>query len=138
MNESARGLMGILEDMPSAKARDILSILMMSSNPMEEVRNNEVLWDIVDSESACPSESFHVDEDDFGKTNHPARYLGKSGIESIDVIAYITSGLSGVDAFCLGNAVKYLTRLGKKTPNVREEWKKVSWYLRRVRDGNHN
>ena len=32
MNESARGLMGILEDMPSAKARDILSMLMMSSN----------------------------------------------------------------------------------------------------------
>lgn len=36
--------------------------------------------------------------------------------------------------FCRGNALKYLLRAGKKTPDKREDLKKALWYLERDRD----
>jgi hypothetical protein len=57
--------------------------------------------------------------------NHPAHYTdGK--IEVIDFIE--DKGLG----FCLGNAVKYISRAGKKDPaKTIEDLKKAAWYLNR-------
>lgn len=59
--------------------------------------------------------------------NHPAHYLKSSGHEVIDVIE-----AWDLD-FCLGNAVKYIARAGKKDKDKREEdLRKAMWYIERV------
>lgn len=60
------------------------------------------------------------------KVNHPQHY--KSGnIEVIDVIAAFTDGLTGVDAFDIGNAIKYILRFQRK--GGIEDIDKAIWYL---------
>lgn len=55
------------------------------------------------------------------KIDHPDYY--NQGIEAID---YIDS--HNFD-FCLGNAVKYITRAGHKTDDATEDLEKAIWYL---------
>lgn len=58
------------------------------------------------------------------KIDHPAYYGGADNpYESIKVIRAWSLG------FCLGNTVKYISRAGKKTPDVLEDLKKARWYL---------
>lgn len=53
-------------------------------------------------------------------------YYAQKGIEAIDVI-------EGFDLdFCLGNAVKYILRCGRKTSDRSEDLEKAIWYLQRV------
>lgn len=57
--------------------------------------------------------------------NHPNHYTA-SGIETIDVIEAWGLG------FNLGNAVKYISRAGKKDPAKElEDLKKARWYVDR-------
>ncbi len=57
--------------------------------------------------------------------NHPAHYTS-GGIEVIDAIEAWGLG------FCLGNAVKYIARAGKKDAmKTREDLEKARWYLDR-------
>ena len=55
--------------------------------------------------------------------NHPAHYTdGK-----IEVIDFIDDKRLG---FCLGNAVKYIVRAGKKNPDKHvEDLQKAIWYI---------
>ena len=55
--------------------------------------------------------------------NHPNHYKGK-GLECIQVIEAFELG------FCLGNAIKYILRAGKKGRKD-EDLKKAIWYLNR-------
>lgn len=57
--------------------------------------------------------------------NHPSHYNdGK-----IEVIEYIEDKKLG---FCLGNAIKYISRAGKKNPDKEvEDLKKAIWYIDR-------
>lgn len=57
--------------------------------------------------------------------NHPSHYnLGK-----IEVIDYIEDQDLG---FCLGNAIKYISRAGKKNPDKEiEDLEKAIWYIQR-------
>lgn len=57
--------------------------------------------------------------------NHPAHYTdGK-----IEVIEYIEDKKLG---YCLGNAVKYISRAGKKNPDKEiEDLQKAAWYINR-------
>lgn len=57
--------------------------------------------------------------------NHPAHY-NTGGIEVIDFIE-----AQQLD-FCLGNAVKYIARFGRKQNNTpTEDLEKAIWYIRR-------
>lgn len=59
--------------------------------------------------------------------NHPSHYeeCGNGGYEPIDLIELYP--------FCLGTAMKYLFRAGKKAGNSYEQdLKKARWYLRRA------
>ena len=63
--------------------------------------------------------------------NKPEHYTyGK--YECIDVIKEITKDLTGEEAFCIGNAIKYLWRWKHK--NGIEDVKKAIWYLDRLID----
>ena len=63
-----------------------------------------------------------VKEDD--PVNHPKHYTDGR----IEVIEYIEDKNLG---FCLGNAIKYISRAGKKDPSKRvEDLKKAIWYIK--------
>lgn len=61
---------------------------------------------------------------------HPSHYQTKSGLEVIDMIAACTEELSGIEAVCTGNAIKYLARWKKK--NGVQDLKKAKWYLEKL------
>lgn len=62
--------------------------------------------------------------------DHPNHYQSESGLEVIDVIKAFTSELSGEEAFCIGNAIKYICRYSKK--NGAEDLEKAKWYIDRA------
>lgn len=61
---------------------------------------------------------------------NPSHYKSASGLETIDVIRAFTDGLNGVEAFCIGNVIKYVTRYSNK--NGVEDLKKAREYLNYV------
>ena len=61
--------------------------------------------------------------------NHPAHYT-QGGIECIDCIKSAIVGKVGIEAFCVGNAIKYLFRYEEK--NGIEDVKKARWYIDRL------
>ena len=60
---------------------------------------------------------------------HPAHY-NQSGIECVEAIKAATVGKAGIEAFCVGNAIKYLWRYEKK--NGLEDVKKAQFYINRL------
>lgn len=57
--------------------------------------------------------------------NHPSHYTDGN----IEVIEYIEDKKLG---YCLGNAVKYISRAGKKDPAKEiEDLQKADWYIKR-------
>lgn len=66
----------------------------------------------------------------FDNVNHPEHYQSKMGYEVIDIIQAFTEELTGIEAVCTGNALKYLCRWKKK--NGLEDLKKARWYINRL------
>lgn len=65
--------------------------------------------------------------------NHPAHYQLRGfpeGFETIDVIAAVTADLTGMEAVCTANALKYIIRWKHK--NGVEDLRKARWYLDRL------
>jgi len=60
--------------------------------------------------------------------NSPPHYTD-GGIEAIDYIE-AKLGPDGFRAFCIGNALKYVSRAGKK--DLKQDLSKAIWYLRRA------
>lgn len=61
----------------------------------------------------------------FDNVNRPAHYASGK-IETIEAIEDWKLD------YCLGNAVKYISRAGKKDPaKVKEDLEKAIWYIRR-------
>lgn len=59
------------------------------------------------------------------KINHPI-YYNSGKIETINII----SDQGWAEGFCLGNAIKYITRAGKKNTFTKiEDLEKAKWYL---------
>ena len=63
------------------------------------------------------------------KVNHPTHYTGGK-IECIDAIESATVNLTGIEAVCTGNAIKYLWRWKQK--NGVEDLHKAKWYINRL------
>ena len=59
----------------------------------------------------------------------PEYYKSKLGVDCIDVIGDVL-GIEGFRGFCLGNAIKYIYRAGKKN-NELEDLSKATWYMNR-------
>ena len=58
--------------------------------------------------------------------NHPAHYT-QGGIECIDAIKAAVTGLTGIEAVCTGNIIRYIWRW--KFKNGLEDLKKCRWYI---------
>lgn len=65
------------------------------------------------------------------KVNHPAHYTPDS-IECIDALKAATEGLTGIEAVCTANAIKYMWRW--KWKNGAEDIDKAIWYLNRLKN----
>ena len=76
------------------------------------------------AEAKCYDKESNVD-----MANHPSHYT-QGGIECIDCIKSATVGKVGIEAFCVGNAIKYLFRYEEK--NGIEDVKKARWYIDRL------
>ena len=64
--------------------------------------------------------------------NHPDHY-NQGKIEVIDIIEDLVRDYPGVEAFCIGNAIKYIARApykGSKQDDIR----KAIWYLNKELD----
>lgn len=61
--------------------------------------------------------------------NHPQHY-NQGGIECIDAIKSATVGKTGIEAFCVGNAIKYLWRYEEK--NGLQDVEKAKCYIERL------
>lgn len=57
---------------------------------------------------------------------HP-RYYNKGTVECIDAIEAATTDLTGIEAFCTGNAIKYVWRW-KQKGNL-QDLDKAIWYI---------
>ena len=62
--------------------------------------------------------------------NHPDHYKTSSGLETIDVIEAFTEDLEGIEAVCVGNIIKYITRYKKKNGLI--DCRKAQWYLNKL------
>ena len=76
------------------------------------------------AEDSCCNKESNVD-----MVNHPSHYT-QGCIECIDCIKSATVGKVGIEAFCVGNAIKYLFRYEEK--NGIEDFKKARWYIDRL------
>jgi hypothetical protein len=65
--------------------------------------------------------------------NKPPHYQGK--VECIDAIEAAIDGLSGLEAMCTGNAIKYLFRWKKK--GGVQDLEKAMWYIKKMLPVNH-
>ena len=72
--------------------------------------------------------SYPIENEEHDNVNSPSHYQGK--VECIDCIESATTGLNGIEAFCTGNAIKYLYRWKKK--NGIEDLKKAKWYIDKI------
>ena len=61
--------------------------------------------------------------------NHPPHYT-QGGIECIDALEAATADLTGIEAVCTANAIKYLWRWKEK--NGVEDLRKAKWYIDRL------
>lgn len=60
--------------------------------------------------------------------SHPEYYQGK--VECIDCLEAATEGLSGIEAVCTANAIKYLYRWKRK--NGTQDLLKAQWYIKHL------
>lgn len=62
--------------------------------------------------------------------NHPSHYQSRKGIEAMDSIEAAIEDLTGMEAFCTGNAIKYLARWKKKGGH--EDLRKARFYINKL------
>lgn len=63
--------------------------------------------------------------------NHPDHYTA-GGIECIDALESATEGLTGIEAVCTANAIKYLWRWKRK--NGIQDLDKAIWYINHLKE----
>lgn len=63
--------------------------------------------------------------------NHPSHYTSKNnGVECIVAIESAVESLTGIEAVCTANCIKYLWRWKQK--NGLEDLLKAEWYLKKL------
>lgn len=63
---------------------------------------------------------------------HPSHYIGRYGLETMDVIKNFTDNMDGVEGYYVGNILKYICRWKKK--NGYEDLCKAEEYLNKLKD----
>lgn len=87
---------------------------------------SDMLMSCADFEPAIENESTEQNHD---AVNHPSHYTA-GGIECIEALKAATTRLTGIEAVCTANAIKYLWRW--KDKNGAEDIRKAIWYCERL------
>ena len=87
---------------------------------------SDMLMSCADFEPAIENESTEHNHD---AVNHPSHYTA-GGIECIEALKAATTRLTGIEAVCTANAIKYLWRW--KDKNGAEDIRKAIWYCERL------
>lgn len=87
---------------------------------------SDLLMSCADFEPAIEKESTEQNHD---AVNHPLHYTA-GGIECIEALKAATTRLTGIEAVCTANAIKYLWRW--KYKNGAEDIRKAIWYCERL------
>jgi hypothetical protein len=90
----------------------------------------EMMYKEFEKAGVVPEEFLHSSHELKAPDNINPNHYTFGGIECIDAIAAATSYLNGEDAFCTGNAIKYLWRWKQK--NGIEDLRKAQWYINRL------
>jgi hypothetical protein len=101
----------------------------MKSISLDQVWNEdeEREWDsfFKRSDAALAEAGLHVPKDNI----NPNHYK-QGGVECIDALEAATVNLTGIEAVCTANAIKYLWRWKEK--NGHEDLEKALWYINRL------
>lgn len=89
---------------------------------------NRAPYDKCHDEMSCWV-STHITENKTDNVNHPSHYIS-NGLETIDVIGAFCKDLTGMEAVCTANAIKYICRWKHK--NGVEDLKKANWYISKL------
>lgn len=73
---------------------------------------------------------FNKDVDKIIKDNINPNHYKQGGVECIDALEAATVNLTGIEAVCTANAIKYLWRWKEK--NGHEDLEKALWYINRL------
>lgn len=114
------------EDIPYWKTYTYGSIVVMRRAPRALTRQQ-----INKMDAFCLKWGIYSEKVLNDPVNHPNHYC-QNGLESIDVIKAFTSDLNGVEAFCAGNAIKYILRFNHK--NGEQDLDKAIWYINRLKE----
>ena len=82
-----------------------------------------------DEEQAWDS-FFNKGTDKIVKDNINPNHYKQGGVECIDALEAATVNLTGIEAVCTANAIKYLWRWKEK--NGKEDLNKAIWYINRL------
>ena len=83
-------------------------------------------WELSDDAKA---DLLHDAEPEHDAVNHPSHYTA-GGLECIEALKAATTRLTGIEAVCTANAIKYLWRW--KDKNGAEDIRKAIWYCERL------
>lgn len=83
-------------------------------------------WELSDDAKA---DVLHDADTEHDSVNHPSHYTA-GGIECIEALKAATTRLTGIEAVCTANAIKYLWRW--KDKNGAEDIRKAIWYCERL------
>lgn len=81
--------------------------------------------------NAIPDPHTEFETADQKEINHPKHYTAGK-VECIDAIESAVADLNGFEAYCVGNAIKYLWRWRQK--GGKKDIGKAQWYLNRLID----
>lgn len=115
----------VTEVFPTEGSHDVLCMIKLEDGDM--IRKDQIyLYPYAapeitkkDIEMATPSDNI----------NHPAHYTAGK-VECIDALESATVNLTGIEAVCTANAIKYLWRWKRK--NGVEDLQKAKWYIERL------
>lgn len=88
--------------------------------------------DSTDNEELCYPESYTPHDPSCDAIHHPDHYTWK-GTECKDIIQMMTAGLTGVEAYYMGNIIKYLYRYPRKG-TLENDLRKAEEYIRFLRE----
>lgn len=99
----------------------------IAENLYREAETVPVVTEKDEPEQSVAAEIFKAQNHD--AVNHPSHYTA-GGIECIEALKAATTRLTGIEAVCTANAIKYLWRW--KDKNGAEDIRKAIWYCERL------
>ena len=109
----------------------ITNIIISQGNIQYRVKENYYYWDEEILEPVEATVTLKELQEIKSNVEHPKHYTNGK-YECIDIIEDVTKDLTGLEAVCTANVIKYMWRW--KLKNGVEDLKKARWYLNKLID----